>query len=273
MKKEIMARLEELRNIIRAQKSLAVAFSGGIDSSLIAKVAFEQLGERALAITVDSPILPRRELRLAQQRAREIGISHIVVQHSELENPEFVKNPENRCYYCKKESEKIVLKAARSRGFHSIAFGVNATDHTEHRPGLKAMRESESLLPLEEAGIGKDIIPLLARKAGLSDPGQPSTTCLASRIPYGDPIDAQKLRRVEKSEDFLYHLGIRICRVRLHGDIARIEVESGDLETILTHRLDIIQHFRKLGFSYITADLEGYRSGSMDESLKKGLLS
>jgi uncharacterized protein len=267
MKNHIDDQLKRLREIIGRKESLAVAFSGGIDSSLIAKVAHDLLGDRAIAVTVDSDTLSRRELEQARRTAAEIGIRHQVVRHSELENPIFRENPPHRCYHCKKEEIACVAGEAARHGINTIAFGVNYSDHNEHRPGITALKEGRYFLPLEEAGIGKDIIPELARRVGLSNYRMPSTTCLASRIPYGNPISADKLRQVEQAEAFLYSLGISLCRVRHHGQIARIEVPEPEIRMVFDHRNQIHQKLHGLGFSYVTLDLKGYRSGSMDEIL------
>lgn len=262
--------LESLRKIIKESGGVAVAFSGGLDSSVIAKTAFEELGDRAIAVTVDSDTFSARELEFSRKIAEEIGIKHVVVKHSELENPVFRANPPSRCYHCKKEEMDEVEKIAKQHGITRIAFGVTASDHLEHRPGISALKERDFFLPLEEAGIEKSVMPRLARLLGLSNWQMPSTTCLASRIPYGQSISGEKLNQVEKSEDLLARLGFYQSRVRHHDQIARIEVSPGEIPLIMEHRLLIIKELKSLGFKYISLDLEGYRSGSMDEVLGGG---
>lgn len=267
MIKKIEEKLLKLRSIIRDKKALAVAFSGGIDSSLITKVAFLELKDRAIAVTIDSDIFSERELEFSKKIAAEIGIKHIIVKHSKLDNPIFANNSPHRCYHCRREEMETVEKIAHENGIKTVAFGVNYSDHNEHRPGIMALKEKNFFIPLEETKIGKPIIPQMAKELGLSNYNMPSTTCLASRIPYGIQITAQKLTQVEKAENYLHKFNISQSRVRHHEDIARIEVPEDELTKIMKHREEIITEFKKLGFSYISLDLQGYRSGSMDEVL------
>jgi len=269
MDKEIKIKLDKLKEVIRNSGSLVVAFSGGVDSSLIAKVAHDELGDRSVAVTIASDTLSGRELGIARQVASEIGIAHEVVEHSELENEHFVKNPVDRCYHCKKEEMDVMKEVAARKGFALIAFGVNMSDFGEFRPGIQALREENFFQPLVEAGIGKDEIPVIAAHLGLSNHDLPSTTCLASRIPYGEAITKNKLVRIEMGENFLHDLGVRQVRVRNYNDIARIEVNEDQIEQVVGHRKEIMKKFRDLGFVYVSVDLEGYRSGSMNEVLNK----
>ena len=263
----INQKLNDLRRIIRKKESLVVAFSGGVDSSLIAKITFEELGEKSLAVTIDSDTFSERELRIAKKIAKEIGIKHQILKVSELENPDFTRNPVDRCYHCKKEEIHALKTIAGEYRFNHIAFGVNISDFSEHRPGIRALKEEGFFLPLVEAGIEKNMIPRLAKAAGLSNYHLPSTTCLASRIPYGESITSEKLKQIESAESFLFSLDIQQTRVRSHNQTARIEVQENEIPKIIRHRAEVIAKLKELGFTYVTLDLEGYRSGSMNEVL------
>jgi uncharacterized protein len=269
MNAEEKEKINKLRKVIRGKGSLIVAFSGGVDSSVIAKVAYDELGEKSAAVTIDSDTFSKRELEMSKTVAKEIGIKQIIENVSELDNQDFVKNPSSRCYFCKKEEMEIMKRVASQLGFKHIAFGVNTSDFGEHRPGIQALNEEEFFQPLVDAGIGKKHIPGIAKTLGLSNFNMPSTTCLASRIPYGQPITAQKLKQVEEAETFLYSLDFRQSRVRNYGDTARIEVDEDEIAKVFTNRKKIVARLRELGFVYITLDLAGYRSGSMNEVLKE----
>jgi pyridinium-3,5-biscarboxylic acid mononucleotide sulfurtransferase len=262
-----MKKLEELQKIIKKKESMVVAFSGGIDSSLVAKVAFDMLRNKTIAVTLDSDVFPKRDLIFSKTIAKEIGIKHIIIQNPILDDPAFITNSENRCYHCKKRDIDLIGKIANEHNIKTIAYGVNVSDQREHRPGISALKESNIFFPLEEAGIGKSIIPQIAQYLGLSNYNMPSTTCLASRIPYGNEINMEKLIQIEEAENFLYELGIRDSRARHHGDIVRIEVSDNDIHEVVSKKVAIIKKLKDLGFKYISLDLQGYRSGSMDEVL------
>ncbi len=262
-----MEKLEELIKIVKEKESLAVAFSGGIDSSLVAKVAFDVFEDKAVAVTLDSDVFPKRDLDFSKKIAKEIGIRHVIIKHSKLDNTIFVKNSKNRCYHCKENEIDLIEKIALEHDIKTIAYGVNLSDQNEHRPGISALTERCIFFPLQIAGIGKPEIPQIAEYLGLSNYNMPSTTCLASRIPYGHEISIEKLTQVEEAENFLYSIGISDSRARHHGDIVRIEVAEHEINIILFSKSTIIKKFKALGFKYISLDLQGYRSGSMDEVL------
>lgn len=259
-------KLERLSQRIAEKGNLLIAFSGGVDSSLLTKVAYDVLGEKALAVTLDSETLPRSELEHAKKIAKTIGVKHIIVPFSELRNEDFVKNPLNRCYYCKKESAKILKQIALYNGIrmHSIADGVNLSDLDENRPGIKACDEEGIWHPLAEVGITKSEVRILAKEVGLSTWNKPSMACLSSRIPYGERITGEKLKMIEDAEEILKSLGFSQIRVRKHGDIARIELLEEEMKKLLELKEKVIKELKEIGFDYITVDLEGYRSGSID---------
>lgn len=261
----IKEKLEKLKKIVRSKKMLAIAFSGGIDSSILAKVAHGELKNNAIAITLDSDVFAEKDLTFSIKIAKEIGIKHIIIKHTKLDDPIFIENSENRCFQCKNGEIYLVEKTAREYGIENIAYGVNTSDNNEHRPGIRALKEAGIFFPLEEAGIGKPEIPQIAKYLGLSNWGMPSTTCLASRIPYGKKIDIKKLTQIEDAEKFLSKFGVSDSRVRHHGDIARIEIPPNEIDKITFNKIEIVKKLKELGFKYITLDLQGYRSGSMNE--------
>lgn len=263
-----MEKTEKLLAWFRDKKSVAVAFSGGVDSAVVAKAARIALGENAIAVTARSSTLPQSELESAAIVAEEIGIEHVVIDEDEMDDPRFVKNPENRCYFCREGLVKAIRRLADSRGIKHVLDGANADDQGEHRPGLLALREGGALSPLMELELGKADVREIATGFGLSVSDKPSMACLASRIPYGEPITKEKLVMVEKAEDYLKSLGFKQLRVRNHAGIARIEVVVGEIKKAIENKDKIAKKLKQLGFSYVTLDLEGYRSGSMDEVLK-----
>jgi uncharacterized protein len=259
--------MQELLDWFKDKDGAIIAFSGGVDSSVVAKAAREVLGSRAIAVTSHSATFPGREIENAKRVAREIGIKLEIIYEDELKNPQFVENSPERCYYCREGLIKGIKAVAEKYGISLIVDGANADDLKEHRPGLKAMKEAGVRSPLLELGLGKREVREIARKFGLSVHDKPSMACLASRIPYGERITRQKLLKVDKAEEFLVGLGIRQLRVRYHNGIARIEVSEEDIPIILKNRLQVVKYVRGLGFTYVTLDLDGYRSGSMDEVL------
>ena len=266
-KSNIIKKHGKLKQVIKEKKGMVIAFSGGVDSGLVAKVAYDVLGRKAVAVTISSETLSRRELEDAQKLASEIGIHHKIIYSSALKNKNFMKNPLDRCYLCKKDEIKTLAKIAKDENIRCIADGVVMSDFNEHRPGIKAANEYGVWHPLFEQGFSKQDTRRLARKLGLSVHSKPSTACLSSRIPYGEKITKEKLKRIEEAESFILSSGFKQVRVRSHGDIARIEVNKNEIKKIIKHKSGIVKKLKKLGFRYVTVDLEGYRSGSMDEIL------
>ena len=264
----IKEKLERLKQRIAERGNLLIAFSGGVDSTLLTKVAYDVLGEKALAVTLDFETLPRSELEHAKKIAKTIGVKYLIVPFSELRNEEFVKNPPNRCYYCKKESARILKAIAAGKGMKCIADGVNLSDLDENRPGIKACDEEGIWHPLAEVGITKSEVRIIAKEVGLSTWNKPSMACLSSRIQYWERITKEKLKMIEDAEEVLKVVGFSQIRVRKHGDIARIELVKEEMKMLLELKEKIVSELKGIGFNYITVDLEGYRSGSMDEYLK-----
>jgi uncharacterized protein len=258
---------QNLRKIIEGHGPMLVSYSGGVDSTLLAAVARDVLGEKSRCVLLDSPVVPRAAVAQAESVARELGLALEIIPVPLMEYEGFLKNPPERCYHCKKISAVYLKRRAAESGLACIADGINRSDTEEHRPGLQASNEEGIVHPFIEAGITKEEIRTIARKLGLPVWQKPSAACLSSRIPYGDEITGEKLRMIEEAEAYLAGLGIGQLRVRLHGNLVRIEVHKEDTGKILVQQSSVVRHFRSLGFAYITLDLEGYRSGSMDEVL------
>lgn len=256
-----------LENIITGCGSMLVSFSGGVDSTLLAVLAHDMLGERSCAIFLDSPLLPRTALAEAKIIAEDLGIPLDIVEVPHMEQEKLRNNPPDRCYHCRKFSAGFLKKKAVESGFLCIADGINVSDIGEHRPGLTAATEEGIIHPFIMAGITKEDIRNIAHDYGLHVWNKSSDACLASRLPYGDEITPANLRMIEEAEAFLAGKGFVQLRVRLHGKLARIEIPPGDFEKLLEIREDILHHFMVIGICYTTLDLAGYRSGSMDEVL------
>lgn len=260
-------KLGKLKNILSSMENALVAYSGGVDSTLLLKVAQDVLGDKAVGLIVISPTLPARELKEARDIAAKQGFKLIEKNSQELELPDFTSNTERRCYFCKDHLFKLLYEYAEQHGFQVILDGSNADDLNDYRPGLQAALEQSVRSPLQEAGFTKIEIRQLARELNLPNWDKPSSPCLSSRIPYGTEITLSLLQQVEKAEDLLSVLGFNEFRVRHHGDIARIEIPAQDFNKLIEHRLEINQNLKNLGFNYVTLDIKGFRSGSLNEGL------
>ena len=269
MSLETARKIEAVKKSLGRQKSVLTAFSGGVDSSLLLALAHEVLGGRAFAGTVASPLLPEKEKRLAKDFTAKRGIKHYLVDAGEMKDPRFIANTPDRCYICKAMHLRALLDKAQEHGIARVVHGVNTDDYSDYRPGLKAAAELPVLAPLAEAGLCKEEIREAARALGLDQWSKPSMACLASRIPYGTPLTPGNLGMVERAEDFLQELGIGQCRVRSHGDLARIEVEESDFHKLgdALLRQKIIIEFQKIGFAYTSLDLGGYVTGNMNRGV------
>ncbi len=257
---------EILVDQLRPLPSLAVAFSGGVDSGLLLSLAVEALGNRVTAVTATSPIHPRREILAAIDLAGRLGCRHLLLRSREMETPEFIANSAERCYICKRGLLQQIRTAAAERGIAHLAHGANIDDQGDYRPGMQAAAEMDVLAPLVAAGMTKSDIRMLARERGLPNWNRPAMACLATRIPHDTPITPSLLTRIEKAEDYLQALGFSAPRVRCHGDMARIECRGEDITRMLASdaRTRVSRQLKQFGFRLVTLDLEGYRQGSMN---------
>ena len=267
-------KLEELKNIFAEMEKALIAYSGGIDSTLVAKVAYDVLGDKALAITAVSPSLLPEDLEDARIQAEVIGICHEEVKTNEMENQNYTSNPINRCYFCKSELHDTLKPLALKRGYFYVLDGVNADDLRDYRPGIQAAKERGARSPLAEVGMSKFEVRQMAKDLDLPWWDKPAQPCLSSRFPYGEEITLEKLQRVGRGERYLRDLGLKNLRVRSDKDTARIEILPEKIkEFVLTTDLpQLVGKFREFGFIYVTLDLEGYRSGKLNQVLSSEVL-
>lgn len=268
---DINEKFEKLKNYLSSLESVVVAFSSGVDSTFLLKTAHDVLGDKVIAVTAESCSFPKRELNEAKLFCQKEGIKHIVVESEELEIDGFCKNPVNRCYLCKKELFEKITEIAKENNINNIVEGSNIDDNGDYRPGLQAVSELNIKSPLRYAELNKNEIRELSKKLELNTWDKQSFACLSSRFVYGEEITKEKLSMVDKAEQLLLDLGFHQLRVRIHGTIARIEVLPDEFPKLIEekNRLKIVTEFEKYGFTYISMDLKGYRTGSMNETLKK----
>lgn len=269
LKKDLTDKLEALKGILSKCEGAAVAFSGGVDSTFLLSVAREVLGDRVLAVTISAPFIPSWEVSEARELAAQLNVEHVLVETGDEGLEEIKDNPPDRCYICKKSIFSRIIDVAADNEFSCVIEASNVNDSSDYRPGLKALRELDVMSPLVEAGFTKADIRAASKEMGLETWRKPALACLATRIPYGEELTPEKLEQISKGEQFLLSLGFESCRLRFHGGIARIEVPPAEIERILDPQMreKIAEHLKSLGFLYITVDLEGYRTGSMNEEL------
>ncbi len=262
MNNQLQKKYEELKKFIKRLNSIIIAFSGGIDSALLLKVAYDVLGNKAIAVTANTPSLPRRELEETKRITQQLGAKHLIINTNETKNEDYLRNPSDRCYYCKTELYTKLKKLSKQLGIKNILNGTNYDDLSDYRPGLKAADENEIISPLKEAELTKSDVRELAKHLGLEIWDKPSMPCLSSRIPYGQEITLKKLSVIEEAENFLKDFGIRELRVRHFGNVARIEVNEKDKQ-IIGNSFELIEKkFNEIGFEQII--ISNFKSGSLN---------
>ena len=265
---QLKSRWEALLDRFRQMESAVVAFSGGVDSGLLSVAAYRALGDRMMAVTVRSPVEALDDVDSARTLADQVGFPLRILDYDDLSNPEFVANPPDRCYICKLIRFRQLGRMAAEEGFATLVEGSNADDLDDYRPGRRAVTETGAISPLQELGFSKNEIRTLARAFGLSVWDRPSAPCLATRFPYGSPVTHEGLRQVANGERYLHELGFRVVRVRHHGTMARLEVAPDEINRLVAMREEVTAYFKTMGFTYVSADLSGYRLGSLNEVLK-----
>ena len=265
MEKNIQEKIKRLKNIISSYENIAVAFSGGVDSSFLLKISSEALGKKCIAFTFETPAHLKDEINQAKKIAQSLNVKHIIIPVDLTELKEFQSNTFDRCYHCKKFMFSKLKNQVKNKGIEYILEGSNSDDLNDYRPGMKALQELDIKSPLIEAGLNKSEIREISKQIDLPTWDKPANPCLATRIPYGETISKVKLKQVKEAEKILHNIGINELRVRNQNNIARIEVKKTDYQLILDNTEKIIKKFKELGFTYITLDVEGFRSGSLNE--------